>query len=255
VTSNTQRWLQLLDVFTAWGEASARNGTPLPTEDQLWAEARRGKDPLVGEQIDPALLAELRDAFNDGRQPTRIDLQAVADAVTHRGHRAYVEQTGGNTATIYAGRQVPDRYGEPRWSAVAGPGWFEGPGWTKPFADTSEFHVGPDGDDTWCLPVPAHTTAAVVADLIVAVIDEVNARRARFAEAAQTARDAMWQAFAAKYPEVTTGDLAPGTDHDFVRECDKILAGWLDDNWPLARTAPQHLTATDAADRDDRPPQ
>jgi len=103
--------------------------------------------------------------------------------------------------------------------------------------------------------VPAHTTAAVVADLIVAVISEVDARRARFAEAAQTARDAMWQAFAAKYPEITTGDLAPGTDHDFVRECDKILAGWLDDNWPPARTAPQHLTATDATDRDDRPPQ
>ncbi len=103
--------------------------------------------------------------------------------------------------------------------------------------------------------MPAHTTAAVVADLIVAVIDEVDARRARFAEAAQAARHAMWHAFAARYPEVTTGDLAPGADHAFVRECDKVLAGWLDDNWPPARTAPQHLAATDVADRgDDRPP-
>jgi hypothetical protein len=39
--------------------------------------------------------------------------------------------------------------------------------------------------------------------------------------AVQAAREAMWQTFAAKYPEVTTGDLAPGADHDFIRECDK----------------------------------
>ena len=120
MTSNIQRWLQLLDVFTAWGEASARNGTPLPSDDELWAAARRPPQPLVPEQINPERLAELREAFNDGRQPTRIDLQAVADLVTRRGHHAYVEQTGGNTATIYAGRQIPDRYGEPRWSAAAG---------------------------------------------------------------------------------------------------------------------------------------
>jgi len=67
----------------------------------------------------------------------------VADQVLRRGHYAPVEQTGDNTPTINVGRQVPDRYGRPRWSAAGGPGRFETPGWTNPFADTTEFRIGP----------------------------------------------------------------------------------------------------------------
>ena len=107
-----------------------------------------------------------------------------------------MEHTGGNTATLYAGRRAPDRHGDPRWSAAAGPGWFDAPGHRQPVADTSELSVGPDSDDTWAATVPAHTTTPDLVDLIVAVIDEVQARRARLAQAAVAARDAMWATFA-----------------------------------------------------------
>ena len=60
--------------------------------------------------------------------------------------------------------------------------------------------------------VPEHLTLDQLVDLIVAVIDEVQMRRARLAQAADAAREAMWATFAAQYPEVTTGDLAPGAD-------------------------------------------
>lgn len=58
----------------------------------------------------------------------------------------------------------------------------------------------------------------------------------------------MWVTFAARYPEVTTGDLAPDTDHTFVTEATKLLADWLDDNYPDARTAPAHIAAVAASD-------
>jgi hypothetical protein len=51
----------------------------------------------------------------------------------------------------------------------------------------------------------------------------------------------MWATFAARYPEVTAGDLAPGADHAFVAEVTRLLAGWLDDNHPDARSAPAHI--------------
>lgn len=242
------RWLEHLDIVTAWGEASAANGTPPPTDDQLWAASRIRVDLNLPEQIDAELLAQLREAFNTGRNPTRIDLHAVASALHERGHDAVVEHTGGNTATLYAGRQVPDRYGDPRWSAAAGPGWYEAPGRREPWADTAEFAVGPDGDDTWAVRVPEHPTMDDLVNLVVAVIDEVQARRTRFAQAADAARDAMWSAFAAQYPEVTTGDLAPGADHAFVAESNKLLAGWLDHNWPGAHTIPATLATTPIAD-------
>jgi hypothetical protein len=236
------RWLEHLDIITAWGEASAANQTPPPTDEQLWAASRIRRDLNLPEHIDTEKLAELREAFNTGRYPTRIDLQAVADALHRRGHHAVVEHTGGNTATLYAGRQAPDRYGDPRWSAAAGPGWFEAPS-HRPFVDTSELAVGPDSDDSWAVTVPEHPTLDDLVDLIVAVIDEVQARRARLAHAADAARDAMWATFAAQYPQVTTGDLAPGADAAFVTESDKLLAGWLDDNWPATGTVPAHIAA------------
>jgi len=240
---NDPRWLQRLDIVTAWGEASARNGTPRPTDEQLWSTARRRQDLNLPKQIDADLLTELREAFNTGRHPTRIDLHAVADALHTRRHHAVVEHTGGNTATLYAGRQVPDRNGDPRWSVAAGPGWFDAPGHRQPVADTSEFHVGPDSDDTWAVAVPENPTTRQIADVIIAVIDHVEAQRSHFAAAADAARDAMWAAFAARYPEVATGDLAPGADHAFVAESSKVLAGWLDDNRPDTHTVPAHVAA------------
>jgi hypothetical protein len=158
-----------------------------------------------------------------------------------RGHDAVVEHVGTSTI-LYAGRRVPDRYGVPRWAATAGLGAVDASGAATTLG-VDQFAVGPDGEDAWWIGVPEHTTEGQLVDLIVAVIADVEKERARFATAADAARDAMWAAFAAQYPEVTTGDLPPGADRAFVAESDRLLAVWLDDNRPDGQQPPAHLTA------------
>lgn len=41
---NHLRWVQQPDLITASGEASATNGTPPPTDDELWANAHVRRD-------------------------------------------------------------------------------------------------------------------------------------------------------------------------------------------------------------------
>lgn len=60
------------------------------------------------------------------------------------GMPAYVEQTGGGTATIYAGTTAKDEDGDERWTAAAGPGAY---GWGRDeisWGNLAEFCVGPD---------------------------------------------------------------------------------------------------------------
>lgn len=90
----------------------------------------------------------MSDTERDGDE---ISLDAVVDILRARGCPAYVEQTGGGCATIYAGPQYHDTEGNLRWAAVAGPGWFE-PHWGAPgataWATSHEFSVGyDDGGD------------------------------------------------------------------------------------------------------------
>ncbi|GIJ62047.1 hypothetical protein [Virgisporangium aurantiacum] len=238
---NDTLWREHLDIITAWGQASVTNQTSPPTDEQLWAASRVRQDLHLPEQVDPELLAQLRAAFTSGRQRRRIDLAAVADALCARGHDAVVEHVG-QGAILYAGRWVPDRGGVPRWAATAGPGVVDASGAVTTPLGVEEFAVGPDGDDAWWIGVSEQTTEDQLVDLIGAVIADVKKERARFAAAADAARDAMWAAFAARYPEVTTGDLPPGADRAFVAESDR-LAGWLDDNRPDGQQPPAHLTA------------
>lgn len=236
-------WREHLDIITAWGEVSAVNGTPAATDDQLWSISRRREDLNLPEHIDPELLAQLREAFHTGRFPGRIDLRALADALRRRGHDAVVEHTGGGVVVLYAGRVAPDRYGDPRWSAAFGPGWYAHRDLHYPVADPADCYVGPDGDGVWALTVPAGWTIDTLAELTAAVIDEVEASRARFARAAEAARDAMWATFAAQYPEITAADVAVEPDRGFVAESDKVLAGWLEDNRPNGPQPSAHLIA------------
>jgi hypothetical protein len=57
-----------------------------------------------------------------------LNLDSIVGRVRRTGVHAYVAQTGGGVATIYAGPLRVE--GELEYYAVAaGPGWFEGPGW------------------------------------------------------------------------------------------------------------------------------
>jgi hypothetical protein len=78
-----------------------------------------------------------------------VDLERVAALLTERGIRVVVEQTGGGIATLFGGPQVRDGEGNPRYTFMIGPGWFDGPDWTLPHADTADLAWGPDdsGDD------------------------------------------------------------------------------------------------------------
>jgi hypothetical protein len=106
---NDPRWVQHLDIITAWGEASAEGGTPPPTDQQLWAATRMRRDVHLPEEIGPVLLADLRAAYDAGRWPARIDLTAVAAAVNARGVRVRVLPSGGGTATLYTGEETVRR--------------------------------------------------------------------------------------------------------------------------------------------------
>jgi hypothetical protein len=74
-----------------------------------------------------------------------INLDKIVEILKAQGIPAYVEQTGGGCATIFAGVKFFDPGdGYDRYPAVAGPGWFEGPDYTEARACHEEFSIGWD---------------------------------------------------------------------------------------------------------------
>lgn len=95
-------------------------------------------------------------------------MDAIARKVCEAGHAAYVEQTGGGCATIYASREwepravlfsgqvrqvrLPKMTGEhcEHFDIAAGPGWFD-PHWLAPGARAlgvaDDFSIARDTDD------------------------------------------------------------------------------------------------------------
>jgi len=75
-----------------------------------------------------------------------VDFDAVVAALADQGIPGRVEQSGGNTATIYLGdgtREAnEDGYG--RWVLLIGPGWFEGSWWTQGRGAVGDLVLGPD---------------------------------------------------------------------------------------------------------------
>lgn len=99
---------------------------------------------------------------------TNIDFDRLTELVNAAGIPAYTAQTGGGTATIHIGTARRDAHGNPRYLMLAGPGSFDGPGWTNPKGAAGDLYVGPDDDgesEPWA--VSSHETAATVAARIV----------------------------------------------------------------------------------------
>lgn len=81
---------------------------------------------------------------------TNVDLDKMVDILQRLGLHAFVEMTGGGVATMYVGKVVgsdPDLCDAPLYEVCAGPGWFEGPGYSQPRATFDEFYIGADGND------------------------------------------------------------------------------------------------------------
>jgi hypothetical protein len=106
------------------------------------------KYPLPAKIAPPMSMDEWFDELRAHYEGPRVlDLEKVCSILAEKYNvHAYVEQTGGGCATIYAGDRYPDDTGEDRYQAAAGPGWFAGPGWTRGRATTDDFCVGPDDD-------------------------------------------------------------------------------------------------------------
>jgi len=103
----------------------------------------------------------------DGPEP--INLDALVRILAGLGISSHVEHTGGdNTAALYAGpcRYDPDA-GADRYTVVAGPGFFEGPGWSNAWAFREEFTIGRDDPDlTRSQRPPLDATTSDLATLI-----------------------------------------------------------------------------------------
>lgn len=100
-----------------------------------------------------------------------IDFDAVCVELHKMGHKAYVEQSGGGTATIYAGEPFPFD-GDVTYPALAGPGWFDGPNWTLGRGVCGDLYIGPGDDDDKYVNVECsddHSTKAVATLIAIAI--------------------------------------------------------------------------------------
>lgn len=106
---------------------------------------------------------------------------------------AYVEQTGGGCATIYAGPQHTDGNGDQRYAVAAGPGWFAGPGFTVARATPADFYIGPDDDGESEVIEVARLAADSQTDAGIArlIAEQVEAFCSRPPQPAYPDRDAL----------------------------------------------------------------
>jgi len=96
-----------------------------------------------------------------------VDFDKVVELVKAQGVAAYVEQTGGGCATILAGPMSEDGHAV----AAAGPGYFDGPGWTCGRGDTDDLYVGPDDQgESDSMTADATWNEQRVADELVRVV-------------------------------------------------------------------------------------
>lgn len=115
---------------------------------------------------------------------TEFSMERVVEILKSWGDdSAYVEQTGGGCATIYAGGvlgTVKD-YGEDAqvWGCLAGPGWFDGPQWREARGHTMDFNIGPEGsasyDMKWPDPLEDNLNAEHLTGQKPAVVEAVIA--------------------------------------------------------------------------------
>ena len=111
---------------------------------------------------------------------TKFSMDAVVASLRAAGHKAYVQQTGGGCATIYAGENYLDAAGHPRYQILAGPGRYSWDSTKDSIADTDDFYLGPDDDgdsgdidDVRQLGVhPPWTIEAMIAVEIARLLDD-----------------------------------------------------------------------------------
>jgi hypothetical protein len=79
-----------------------------------------------------------------------VSLDRIAQILIEKGvAKAFVDQTGGGVATLFAGEGGTDSAGDERYALIAGPGYFAGPGWSNArvaVCANNDFGYGPNDD-------------------------------------------------------------------------------------------------------------
>lgn len=122
---------------------------------------------------------------------TTLDMDRVVEILrtVHGVENAFVQQTGGGCATIYAGPVADDEEGDPRYAAIAGPGWFEGPGFTVARGTIGDFYIGRDNDGATDPVEPLEDASEeTVAALIAAQVHASSLNEATYLD-----DDVVWQ--------------------------------------------------------------
>jgi hypothetical protein len=214
--------------LTTLGRNTAKHDMPPISDTELWAYAAAVAPTLYpADEPDADELADLRAAYDEGRQPDRIDMFRLAAMIRDRGVSAYVEHTGGGCATILAGDTYTDMRGDVRHAVEAGPGVF--PTHTTAYGTRDDFWIGPDNDgDLAHLPVTTdtHPTLGELADAIVALTLTETERHRKIAarlDAAVTAGLAgFWVGVAQVLPELADNgfddDIEDQTRQQLLRQ-------------------------------------
>lgn len=127
-----EMWLTLLDDMEAAGKTGRRAPDPIPDDAALVMLARVVASRRVIEnlldRVDKETIIDLRDAYDQGRQPRLLDFDQVLDELHKLDVPACILHTSGGTGTLYAGEPDPDRYEEDDrcyYPVSMGPGDFE----------------------------------------------------------------------------------------------------------------------------------
>lgn len=159
-------------------ETTAEHSDGIPN----WEHATEPADSTLSVPVQGALRVLLNYAAGEDDEDEdaltgRIDLEAVAMELRKRNVHAIVEDSAGNTATLYVGNPRLDlTEGISRYPAIGGPGQWTGPGWTGGWAWADEFSFGKnDGGASDHDGVPEGATAEQIAEQIAAFMDALRA--------------------------------------------------------------------------------
>jgi hypothetical protein len=176
--SPANAWSDVLDHVHTLGATDRQFNLPARTDEYLAGQANRIYRSTTGRPVTRAdrtndwfrkMIPVLRRAYESAAGEPLIPMDHLAKLLRNMGHTsAYVESTGGNTATLYVGPTHRDQHGDPRYAAVAGPGAFYGEGMSDPYGVPDDFYVSADDDgDT-----PGHTVySGASPESIVKLID------------------------------------------------------------------------------------
>jgi hypothetical protein len=142
---------------------SADGGAIYPRPDGRFASRRSNGDYSNVDTMDAALAWLTSTPGHE--HDDEINLETVATLIRHQlpAVKCYVEQTGGDTATIYLGEPYTfGAHGDQAVPVLAGPGWFAGEGWTNGRTTVLDFTVGYDQDQV------GHVEAAISYEAVAA---------------------------------------------------------------------------------------